>query len=194
MEIRKPNLSSAAVILKQRMAAKGIKISHAEALEHAAAMEGYQSFQAYQQHQKELAEQEKPVLELEQASQSGRDYRFIGKKGEGVWIRMRNISVYLKADDEGVAADLFSSGMEGEGSVAGTYQLYQDSAIDQLEIAEDFFDMRQHMLSLLKTEGASVKPDDDNPNQWSWKWKSQVRGPFSSEDEATKDVFEYVFQ
>jgi len=194
MEIRKPNLSSAAVILKQRMAAKGIEISHSEALEHAAAMEGFQSFQAHQQYHRGLAQLEHPVLELEQASKSSRDYRYIGKRGEGVWVRMRNISVYLKADDEGVVVDLFNSGMEGEGSVASTYQLYQDSTSDQLETAEHFFDMRQHMRSLLSTEGAFVKHVEGSPDEWMWKWKRQIRGPFSSEDEATKDAFAYVFQ
>lgn len=195
MEIRKPNLSSAAVILKNRMASKGIKLTHAEALEHAAAMEGYQSFQAYQAHQKEMAEWEKPSLMLEYPSESGRDYRFIGGSGDGgVWIRMRNISIKLNPTDEGVVVDMYNSGAEFEDSEASTYHFYHEATSAQLEQAEECGDMQNHIKRLLAYENVVILPDPDAVGSWSWKIGKDVRGTqFTNEWMAYSAAFESTF-
>lgn len=193
MEIRKPNLSSAAVILKNRMASKGIKLTHAEALEHAAAMEGYQSFQAYQAHQKKIAEWEKPSLELESASESGRDYRFVGGKEGGVWIRMRNISIKLNPTDEGVVVDMHNSGAEDE-SEASTYYFYHEAAGAQLELAEELDDMKDHIKKLLANENVVIFSDPDAVGFWSWKVGKSVRGTqFTDKWSAYSAAFESTF-
>lgn len=194
MEIRKPNLSSAAVILKKRMASAGVKVTHAEALEHAAAMEGYQSYQAYQAHQASIAEFEKPVLLLEYAEQSGRDYRFVGEKGDGVWIRMRNISIKLNQTDEGVVVDMYASGAEDQDSSASTYHFFHEAAGEQLDLAEEMDDMRKHIKELLDREKVLVAPDVDAPGMWYWvQGNSFSASCFESEWTATVAAFESVF-
>lgn len=194
MEIRKPNLSSAAVILKKRMASAGVKVTHAEALEHAAAMEGYQSYQAYQAHQSAIADWEKPILLLEHPEQCGRDYRFVGERNEGVWIRMRNISVKLNQTDEGVVVDMYASGAEDQDSSASTYHFFNEAAGEQLELAEELDDMRKHIKELLDREKVLVAPDPDAPGMWYWVQGNTFSAScFVSEWAATEAAFESVF-
>jgi hypothetical protein len=195
MEIRKPNLSSAAVILKKRLAAQGITLSHSEALEHAAVMEGYQSYQAYQAHQKEMEEWEKPVLDLEYPAQSGRDYRFIGEQNQSVWIRMRNISVKLLAADEGVIVDVYPGGAEDVDAIGSTYVYYSEAAIELLERAKELDDSRNEVKRLLGYEKVKVKQDSES-NRWHWNQgkKPQSTQSFPSEWAAYADAYETIFQ
>lgn len=194
MEIRKPNLSSAAVILKQRMASKGVKVTHAEALEHAAAMEGYQSYQAYQAHQLEIAEWEAPILELDEPAQCGRSYQFLGKTGDGVWIRMRNISIKLNHTDEGVVVDMYNSGAEDEESSAGTYHFFHEATGEQLDLAEESDYMRKHIKRLLTGEKVKVSQDPNVPGKWFWAQGNKRSGSgFDSEWSATENAFVTTF-
>lgn len=195
MEIRKPNLSSAAAILKKRLAAQGISISHTDALEHAAVMEGYQSYQAYQAHQKEMESWEKPALVLEGPDDCGRDYRFVGEKHEGVWIRMRNVSVKILAADEGVIVDMYASGAEDEDSIGSTYVHYSESAQALLERAEELDDARDHVKRLLGYDKVKVKMDAAT-NQWHWSQgkKRASDTSFPTEWDACAHAFESIFQ
>lgn len=194
MEIRKPNLSSAAVILKKRLAAKGITISHTDALEHAAVMEGYQSYQAYQAHQKEMKVWEKPALVREAPDEAGTDYRYVGPNGQGVWIRMRNINVKLLLQDEGVVVDMYPSGAEDDESFASTYGYYSEAAQVLLERAEELDDARDQIKRSLGYENVKVEKDGDS-GQWRWKQstKPQNNSSFPDEWSAWANAYETVF-
>jgi DNA polymerase III delta prime subunit len=194
MEIRKPNLSSAAVILKKRLAAQGLTISHTEALEHAAVMEGYQSYQAYQAHQKEMENWEAPVLVLEAPDEAGTDYRFIGTNNQGVWIRMRNINVKLLLQDEGVVVDMYASGAEDDESFASTYAFYSEAAQVLLERAQELDDARQQVKRILGYEKVKVEKSSSS-GMWTWKQGKQRASekPFATEWEACEDAYETLF-
>lgn len=194
MEIRKPNLSSAAVILKKRLAAQGITISHTDALEHAAVMEGYQSYHAYQAHQKEMAEWDKPALEMEGPAEAGHDYRYVGEHNHGVWIRMRNISVKITNADEGVAVDVYASGAEDDESIVGTWCLYSEAASVLLERADELDDARDQVRRVLVNEKVKVQKDAES-GLWFWKQGKKQRHPdsFPSEWAACENAYETIF-
>jgi hypothetical protein len=194
MEIRKPNLSSAAVILKKRLAAQGIAISHTEALEHAAVMEGYQSYQAYQAHQKEMEDWAKPALVMEAPDECGRDYRYVGEHNEGVWIRMRNMNVKILNADEGVIVDVYASGAEDDDSLESTYVYYSEAAQVLLERAEELDDARDHVKRILGYEKVKVSKDTDT-GMWHWKQGKKARSvEFDDEWAACFNAYETLFQ
>lgn len=191
MEIRKPNLSSAGVILMKRLKKQGICISHSEALEHAAAMEGFQSHQAYKVHQ---SEQEKPYLVSEGDASGATDYRYVGPRRGSVWIRMRNISVYIKDNDEGVSVDLFDSGLESQGSDVGTWQTYAEALGNQLDAADELDDVKEHLIILARNEGVVLKASASNPEEWTWSAPGGLTGgPFETEWEAWAHACEAIF-
>lgn len=194
MNIRKPKLSSAAYILRKRLQDQGLTITHAQALEHAAAMEGFQSYQAYLAHQKILEQRDAPYLQQEAVDEAGSDYVYVGPRNGSVWIRMRNISVYVKDCDEGVAVDLFNSGMEDQGSEAGTWHLYREAAAAQLEQAQELDDTKDHIKAYCKKAGVEVFEDIDQPGLWCWKHgKEGCDMSLPTEWDAWQQAYEQLF-
>lgn len=49
------------------------------------------------------------------------------------WIRVGNLSVYVKKEEEGVAVDIFPLNDENSDYIAGTHCLYADAERDEAE-------------------------------------------------------------
>lgn len=50
------------------------------------------------------------------------------------WIRVGNLSVYVKKEDEGCVVDIYPLNDENSDSIAGTYCLYADAEKDEAEV------------------------------------------------------------
>lgn len=60
----------------------------------------------------------------------GIDYT-LHKDADCVWIRINNIAVYLRRQDEGVAVSLYPTGREMDEELAGTWALYTEAEDDE---------------------------------------------------------------
>jgi len=120
MNIRTPQPTQAARLLKAFFASQGVEISHSQALEAVSRLHGYQNYQAMQADTRFAdAPALKPV--------SSNEYE-LGEKEHSVWIGVDGISVYVARNDEGVSVDLYAKGHEDD-SLMGTY-LHFDEAAD----------------------------------------------------------------
>lgn len=63
---------------------------------------------------------EKPTLKR-YSPEIGTDYIMVG---DTCWITVKNLSVYIIKTDEGVAIDIYPHMKEEQGSIAGTWALF----------------------------------------------------------------------
>lgn len=128
MNIRTPQPTQAARLLKSFFASQGVEISHSQALEAVSRLHGYQNYQAMQADTRFAdAPALKPV--------SSNEYE-LGDKERAVWIGVDGISVYVARNDEGVSVDLYAKGHEDE-SLMGTYLHFDEAADAAAEAAGD---------------------------------------------------------
>jgi len=134
MDIRTPNPTRAATILRRFLAESGIEIKHTTALEAVARVSGYSSWQAMAADHKNKSRTSKaePLLRLDPAGDDESDFEYVDNPGNrGAWVGIGTVSVYLNPTDEGVVVDLFARGGEDCDSLASTYLFYQE-ALDAL--------------------------------------------------------------
>lgn len=131
MDIRQPNPTQAAGILRKFLAESGIELKHTAALEAMARMSGFTDWQAMAADQKARADEPR-LLQRDPKGDDNSDFVYLDNPGNrGVWVGVGSISVCIKPTDEGVVVDLFGRGAEDRGSEASTYVFYQE-ALDAL--------------------------------------------------------------
>lgn len=128
MDIRNPNPTQAAGVLRGYLKTQGIDLQHTKALEAVARMCGHSNWQSMRAR---LVQDnaEPPLLRQQSAS----EYRFVGKKSERVWIEINGVSIYAGRADEGVFVDLFPKGCEADNAAASTYLLFEDALAARAE-------------------------------------------------------------
>lgn len=129
MDIRQPNPTQAAGILRSFLKELGVEIKHMAALEAVARVNGFSDLQAMTAAQKKepLDGEAQLVLDAD-----GEGYTFVGsKERQRVWITIGSISAYIGPSDEGVIVDLFAKGAEDSSSLTSTYLHFQE-AMDEL--------------------------------------------------------------
>lgn len=132
MNIRQPNPTQAAGILRKFLSDSGIEIKHTAALEALARVSGFTDWQAMAASQKKTENAEQLLLVPDEDGEGG--YTFVPQgQRTRVWVRVGNVSVYFGPSDEGVAVDLFAAGAEDGESLATTYLLYQEALADLCE-------------------------------------------------------------
>lgn len=124
MNIRVPQATQAARLLKNFFASQGIDIKHTQALEAVARLHGYQDWQAMQADPRFA---DVPALR----PVSSNEY-VLREKEPSAWVQVDNISVSVVRTDEGVCVDLFAAGHEDE-SLAGTSLFFHEAA----EVGDD---------------------------------------------------------
>lgn len=124
MNIRIPQATQAARLLKKFFGTQGIQVTHVQALEAVARMHGYQDLHAMQA---DARFADAPVLRPMSSNE------FDLREGQhSVWIGVDGISVSVVRNDEGVSVDLYAKGHEDE-SLTSTYLHFSEAA----EVAED---------------------------------------------------------
>jgi hypothetical protein len=193
MDIFEPNLSSAAVILKRDMAARGVEITHKEALEIAAHMRGYQNHAAYAAHEKQRADAEPPVLRQELQDGVGSDYQYVGDTPGSIWIRVCNIDVHVICHRDGVEVELHAAGMANESTSHTTTMAYEDAAAEFIEQAS-FIDMTHDALRLMKEEGFELEEAAGGRfTVIGKKLKGLVVATYASAEEAALAAYAHLF-
>lgn len=117
MNIRTPQPTQAARLLKTFFAGQGILVTHSQALEAIARLHGYQTWQAMNADDRFAdAPTLKPVSSNEYALQP---------TGNAAWVQVDGINVSVTRTDEGVIVDLYKTGEENE-CLATAGLMFQD--------------------------------------------------------------------
>jgi len=111
MDIRTPNTSTAAYILKKRMQERGVSMLHTDALEIVATMKGFQSYQALAVFEADVAARPKPVLKQVDVTDTGTDFQYVGPKDGNVYIRVGCLDVHLQGHRDGVTVTSAPNGL-----------------------------------------------------------------------------------
>lgn len=123
MNIRVPQPTQAAQLLKRFFQEQGISVQHSQALEAVARLHGYQSWQSMKA---DTRFAEAPAL----SAQACDEYALRASQ-PAVWVEVDNISVYIRRNDEGVSVDLYPSSRREEESVAGTSMFFHEAADEE---------------------------------------------------------------
>lgn len=129
MDIRQPNPTQAAGILRAYLKTLGIELKHTAALEAVARTQGYTDWQSMAADVKAKAAEPEALLRKD----SPCEYTFVGQGTERVWVTVGNISAYIGPTDEGVVVDLFAKGDEDGEAAASTYLHYSEALEAVLE-------------------------------------------------------------
>ena len=193
MDIFEPNLSSAAYLLKQDMAQRGVELQHTEALDIAARMRGYQSYQVYAAHEKQKNEAEPPVLRQETQGGVGTDYQYVGEAPGGIWIRVRNIDVHVICRQDGVEVELLTAGMADQETNISTSYAYADAAADFLTQSAHI-DMSCEARRIVREEGYAVEQLESGRFGVKAKHLKGIKTPtFETEEEALLACYAHHF-
>lgn len=89
------------------------------------------------------------------------------QKSNNLWVTVNNISVCVKANDEGVSVDLYSLDQEDSQSIASTYAFYSEAENyeDELSQIEAKFDNLRHAQDI-KENLLSNNPDSYNNQEY----------------------------
>lgn len=118
MNIRTPQPTQAARLLKSYFSGQGIAVTHSQALEAVARLHGYQDWQAMKA---DIRFADAPAL----VPVSSNEYELRDKE-HSAWIGVDNISVCVTRNDEGVSVDLYAKGREDD-SLAGTCLFFEEA-------------------------------------------------------------------
>ncbi len=129
MDIRQPNPTQAAGILRAYLKTLGIELKHTAALEAVARTAGYTDWQSMAADMKSRGNEEPALLRQDSAT----EYTFVGNAKQRVWVTVGNVSAYLGPTDEGVVVDLFAKGNEDGEADASTYLFYSEALDAVLE-------------------------------------------------------------
>lgn len=130
MDIRQPNPTQAAGILRGFLKELGVDIKHMAALEAVARVNGFTDWQAMAAAGERASPQQGDAQLVLDAD--GEGYTFVAsRERQRVWITIGNISAYIGPTDEGVVVDLFAKDTEDGGSLTSTYLHFQE-ALDEL--------------------------------------------------------------
>jgi hypothetical protein len=122
MNIRTPQSGKAAKLAKAYLQSQGLAASHQQCLELVARLHGYQSWHEMEADPKF---QDKPALKPASSTEYTLD-----PAADGVWVEVKNISVHIRRNDEGVSVDLFALGREDAETLVGTWLTYDEAQAD----------------------------------------------------------------
>ncbi len=156
MNIRTPQPTQAARLLKAFFATQGVAVSHNQALEAVARLHGYQSWQAL------CADEdfsEPPALK----PTTSRQYS-LTEKTDAAWIKVDTINVSVTRTDEGVAVDLYKAGVEND--CLASAQLLFAEVLTQEDLLDDELARKKDVLEELGVEFSTEH--HGYPNLFSW--------------------------
>jgi hypothetical protein len=112
-------------ILHKEMKKTAINLSYMQVLQLKAKSLGFKNWETLEQ----------AVLEssLVVSFESSTELNLNTEKSKTLWLGVKNISVYIRANDEGVSVDLYPMDNEDSDSLAGTSLSYEEAS----SVAED---------------------------------------------------------
>jgi hypothetical protein len=110
-------------LLHKNMKDMGLSVTYMQAMQLVAKSSNFKSWEVLETH---VLDQEL-IFKINSSSEITLD----AEKSENIWIKVKNISVCVKAADEGVIVDLYNVDNEDEDSLAGTYLEYNEATSEE---------------------------------------------------------------
>lgn len=187
MNIRTPQPTQAARLLKAFFSTQGINITHSQALEAVARLHGYQSWQAMNSDERFTdAPALKPISSNEYVLQP---------TGLAAWVQVEAINVSVTRTDEGVIVDMYKTGQENE-CLASAGLLFQD-VLTEADLLDDGRRQMMEALEELGIEFGEFSMDDSQKLGHSWRaptsegevlWPTLAEAVDDAWAEAAKDL------
>lgn len=151
MNIRTPQPTQAARLLKAFFSTQGVTVTHSQALEAVARLHGYQTWQALQADERFG---EAPALK----PLSSNEYALTAK-ANSAWVQVDGINVSVTRTDEGVLVDLYKKGAE-DNSLAVAGLLFQE-VLSEAELLLEELQQKKGVLEELGIEFGEFSLNDD---------------------------------